>query len=130
GTYFCIENYCTEKNCDCRKVMINIIYEKDPDITLATISYGWESLKYYKKWAYGSKFLAKQVHGLHVELAGHQSNFTQFFIDKLRDITERSDKFANTFKNHYELFKNKAESIDDKDFCLCGSEKSYKQCCG
>ena len=46
GAYFLIESYCVDEDCDCRKVMINVVAE-DKNIILGTIGFGWESPKYY-----------------------------------------------------------------------------------
>lgn len=71
--YLLIENYCDGHTCDCRKVMINIIDKKDPSRILVTIGFGWESLDFYKQWAHGDEWLAKEMKGVYLELGGIQS---------------------------------------------------------
>jgi len=48
-TYGFVESYCDDKDCDCRRVFINVISVKSSEI-LATISYGWESKEDYNEW--------------------------------------------------------------------------------
>ena len=49
GTYALLELYCTDLDCDCRNVYINVVNQAF-DKHLATISYGWENLSFYKEW--------------------------------------------------------------------------------
>jgi len=79
GDYFLIENYCLDKTCDCCKVMINVIPKNNRHDNLATIGFGWESLKFYQRWAYGDKEIATMMEGTHVEIGGIQSKYTRFF---------------------------------------------------
>ncbi len=42
GAYGLLEFYCPDPDCDCRRVMLNVAEEKDPDRFLASISYGFD----------------------------------------------------------------------------------------
>jgi len=46
GEYGLLELYCDEKDCDCRRVIFNVVEVSKPDKVLATINYGWESAKF------------------------------------------------------------------------------------
>jgi len=50
GEYGLLELYCDEKDCDCRRVIFNVVEAGKPDKVLATMNYGWESAKFYGKW--------------------------------------------------------------------------------
>jgi hypothetical protein len=51
GEYGFLEFYCNEPGCDCRRVMIDVLRpETGWSKIWATISYGWESLDFYRKW--------------------------------------------------------------------------------
>ena len=51
GEYGFLELYCDEPGCDCRRVMIDVLPpETGWSKIWATISYGWESLDFYRKW--------------------------------------------------------------------------------
>ena len=51
GEYGFLEFYCNEPGCDCRRVMIDVLRpETGWSKVWATISYGWESLDFYRKW--------------------------------------------------------------------------------
>ena len=52
GEYSFLEFYCNEPGCDCRRVMIDVLRpETGWSKVWATISYGWESLDFYRKWS-------------------------------------------------------------------------------
>ena len=51
GEYGFVELYCNQPGCDCRRVMIHVLRpETGWSKVWATISYGWESLDFYRKW--------------------------------------------------------------------------------
>ena len=79
GEYMLLENYCTDKSCDCRKVMINVVEVKPPRRILATIGYGWESVEFYTKWMYGDEKIARSITGAYLELGGIQSQYASIF---------------------------------------------------
>ncbi len=43
--------YCNEIDCDCRRVLIQVLSPNTDDKPWATIGYGWESPEFYHKWA-------------------------------------------------------------------------------
>lgn len=68
-TYIFVENFCVNKSCDCRKVMINAVSKSNKEI-LGTFTYGWEKLEHYTKWLSGDKELATELKGPALELGG------------------------------------------------------------
>src|SRR5258706_5495879 len=81
GPYDLVESYCIDDTCDCRKVMINLIEVNPPNRILATIGYGWESLKFYTEWMFGEKKIAKDLAGAYLEPGGFQSQYSQNFLE-------------------------------------------------
>jgi hypothetical protein len=51
--YGFLELYCTDENCDCRRVIVKVLGQHSGDKVWATISYGWESAAFYRKWSPG-----------------------------------------------------------------------------
>jgi hypothetical protein len=47
GEYTFIDAYCTDRTCDCRKVMFYVMHERTQ---VATIDFGWETEEYYREW--------------------------------------------------------------------------------
>jgi hypothetical protein len=50
--YGLIEAYCSDKDCDCRRVFLNIASRKKEEI-IAVVTYGWETEVFYQKWIGG-----------------------------------------------------------------------------
>ena len=42
GTYGLVESYCPDPDCDCRRVMINVVEKQHPTRYLAAIGYGFD----------------------------------------------------------------------------------------
>jgi hypothetical protein len=103
GEYLLIENYCTDKRCDCRKVMINVVEANPPRRVLATIGYGWESVEFYTKWMHGDKEIAKSITGAYLETWGIQSQYAHHFLGIFK--ASLPDDYVNTIKKHYRMFK-------------------------
>jgi len=127
GDYFVIENYCLDKTCDCCKVMINVIPKNSKHDIFATIGFGWESLEFYRKWAYGDNEIAIMMEGTHVEIGGIQSKYTRFFLEQLNLIILQDKDFTGMIKRHYRLFKNMLEKLKSTDFCPCGCGRKYRR---
>jgi len=47
GEYSFIDMYCSDTKCDCRKTMIQVLYNGK---LVSVINYGWESAIYYENW--------------------------------------------------------------------------------
>ena len=104
GEYMLLENYCTDKSCDCRKVMINVVEVNSPQRIFATIGYGWETLAFYTKWMHGDKEIARMITGAYLELGGIQSQYAQHFLAIFK--ASLTDEYVNTIKRHYGMFKD------------------------
>ena len=61
--------------------MINIVSNNE---VFATIGFGWEDLKFYKKWI-GDKKLAADMKGPSLEFGGMQSKYAMVFLNLLKD---------------------------------------------
>lgn len=96
--------YCLDNSCDCRKVMINVIPVYKPKEILATIGYGWESVKFYEKWMYGDKEIARELAGEYLELGGQQSKYSQRFLEIFK--TTLDERYKETIVRHYGLWKS------------------------
>lgn len=147
GDYLILENYCMDPECDCRKVMINIVKADDSMEFLATISYGWEDLKFYRQWLKGDTESAKEMKGPSLELGGKQSEHAQGCLALFEDFLTQHPEFTEQVKKHYFLFKEtdlnespwgdiSAEGqpiaknkTGRNDLCPCGSGKKFKKCC-
>ncbi len=139
GIYGLLESYCDELNCDCRRVFINVVYEGSPAKIFATISYGWETPEFYKKWMKrdDSEFFDMMMHP-HLAIGCWQSEYAKDFLDLFNKVI-RDQKYVERLARHYFLFKEAVnkdnqeanrEKIGRNELCPCGSGKKYKKCCG
>lgn len=101
GNYQLIENFCADRKCDCRKVMINFVNKKD--IILATIGFGWESAKYYEKWI-KDKELGRQMAGIYLEQDGIQTEDSPACLRLLKKAL-KDPYYVNCLRRHYKQFK-------------------------
>jgi hypothetical protein len=104
-----IEYYCTDPNCDCRNVYIQIINEHFPG-PLATISYGWESKAYYKEWmgAADEDELLRDFMGPSLAVGSRQSPYAEHWLRVFKDIIRKDKAYVDRLQRHYQLMKNHA----------------------
>lgn len=125
--YIFMENFCGDKTCDCRKVMINVASKSQRKI-LATISYGWEPMSFYTEWLHGDKDLAEEMKGPSLELGGVQSEYAKRLLGYFKKYTG-DDIYNKRLEKHYVDFKTRLKTIGRNDDCICGSAKKWKNCC-
>lgn len=101
GTYRLVENFCADRRCDCRKVMINLANNKNKII--ATIGFGWENVKYYESWV-EDKELARQMAGAYLEAGGIQTEHSQGCLRLVKKIL-KDPHYLNCLRRHYKQFK-------------------------
>ena len=101
GEYGFIELYCVDLECDCRRVLIQVMTPTSGAKVWATINYGWESLEYYKEWSHG---VDDDCRGPLLDPVNPQSPYAktllEFFKEMLKDRT-----YADRFAKHYILFR-------------------------
>lgn len=142
GSYELVDLYCQVPNCDCQKVSV-IAISASGEI-LATLAYGWETIKYYKKWGLDSD-TAKQLIHVMVDPMAMQSQYSNQFLGIFRMLLKNQPGFLERFQSRYALFKKsitqnyakknnvipftKIAQPGRNDICSCGSGKKYKYCC-
>lgn len=107
GAYALIDLYCTDPDCDCRNVFINVVHEGFSG-PVATINYGWEKLSYYKEWMGGEEddFILRQFKGPSLAIAARQSQFAEKWLRIFEDILRTDKAYANRLERHYHLVKD------------------------
>lgn len=98
GEYGFVEFYCNEIDCDCRRVIINVLSPATPSKIWATINFGWKAAEFYKKWS-GGDMKGPFLDPLNLQTA-YSSVLLQLFGFVLAD-----KKYVDRLKRHYELFK-------------------------
>ena len=90
GAYALIDLYCTDQDCDCRNVYINVVHKGFPG-PIATITDGWEKLSYYKKWMGGEEddFILRQFKGPSLAIGARQSQFANQWLRIFENILQQ-----------------------------------------
>jgi len=155
GTYGLIESYCADPDCDCRRVMINVVEKEHPTRYLAAIGYGFDRNAEYA--------------GPYLDPLNEQCPYAGALLRLVQEVALSDPSYVARLERHYEQVKAAAvdpshpayerlrraqESDDDwisvrgmddfqglaadpvpqpvgrNDPCPCGSGKKYKRCCG
>jgi hypothetical protein len=108
GSYVFHEFYCDDLSCDCRRVMIVITRAEDEEMRerLATISYGWESPAYYRKWS-GEDDPEYNASLARPELAP-LARFTAYsdrLLDLFKECLAEDPALRKRFARHYRQFR-------------------------
>lgn len=147
GSYGLFEFYCPDPACDCRRVMLNVVEEKQPHHFLASISYGFDQ--------------DEEMAGPFLDPLNPQSEYAAALLQSVERFVLSDPRYVARLERHYVMVKGaasdpkhpayrrlqkvladdaelfplprpsrKAEHIRRNDPCPCGSGKKYKQCCG
>jgi hypothetical protein len=113
GEYGFLEFYCNEPGCDCRRVMIDVLRpETGWSKIWATISYGWESLDFYKKR--GGPFIDPgEIKGPHLDPLNPQTKYSSALLNLFRLLLQSPD-YVSRLKRHYEMFRATVERNQDQ----------------
>jgi hypothetical protein len=101
-----IEHYCIDADCDCRNVYIQIVKEHFPG-PLATITYGWESKAYYKKWMGDADDdeLLTDFMGPSLAVGSRQSPYADHWLRVFKNIIQKDKAYVLRLQRHYKLMK-------------------------
>lgn len=103
GEYGFIEFYCDEADCDCRRVIINVMTPTTAPKVWATINFGWESLDFYERWL-TNKEIAGECKGPSLDPINPQTRYAPVLL-RLFEYLLKDEKYVERLKRHYELFK-------------------------
>lgn len=109
GVYGLLEFYCTDDDCDCRRVIIRIVSENSADKVCATISYGWEDAAFYRKWSPGTEGAAEWF-GPTLDPLNSQSAHAGAFLSLFKHVVLQDKSYVDRLKRHYTMFKNFSKS--------------------
>ncbi len=144
GSYGLLEFYCSDPTCDCRRVMLNVAEEQNPDHFLASISYGFDR--------------DEEMAGPLLDPLNPQSEHAEVLLRLVKKTVLSDPRYLARLERHYRLVKQAASDSqhpayislqqvlakESRDFplptpskkrvgrndpCPCGSGKKYKHCC-
>ena len=107
GSYALIDLYCTDPDCDCRNVYIHVVHEGFLGL-IATITYGWENLTYYKEWMGGREDngMVAQFKGPALAFGCVQSQYADRLLRIFENILQTDKAYGDRLQRHYRLVKN------------------------
>jgi hypothetical protein len=101
-----IELYCTDPECDCRNVRIHVFQIKSQKV-VATITYGWEPIEFYKEWMFGEEedFIIENFKGPALALLSPQSRIADQWLEIFKETLKEDKDYADRLNRHYQLVK-------------------------
>ncbi len=109
GEYGFVELYCDEPGCDCRRVMIDVLRpETGWSEVWATISYGWESLDFYRKWG-GAHSDPIEMKGPYLDPLNLQTQHSPALLNLFRFLLQSPD-YIERLRRHYQMFRDSVEN--------------------
>lgn len=111
GHYYIAESFCNDKECDCKRAFINVIFEDEP---IATIGFGWEDISFYEKWA-DDKSMANDLKGPILELAGIRTKYSENALKLFKEVMVDDHIFIERLKSHYKMFKDALTNNEEDD---------------
>ncbi len=91
GEYALAEFYCTDRKCDCRRVMLNVISKEKGHV--ASISFGFDPN--------GS------MSGPFLDPINKQSSYAEDLLQLVKDLVLSDDAYVARLERHYKMFKDK-----------------------
>lgn len=147
GSYGLVESYCPDPDCDCQRVMLNVVEEKRPTEYLASIGYGFDR--------------DGEDAGPYLDPLNRQCRYAGDLMRLVEELVLSDPAYVARLERHYALVKRAAADPDHpayhklqaaiekeedelrvrvpgpeprrvgrNDPCPCGSGIKYKHCCG
>jgi hypothetical protein len=106
GEYALLEWYCDDPECDCRRVLVQVVPAGRPNKVLAVINYGWESAAFYTEWMHGDEEAGSEITHASLDPLHPQSRYADYLLELFRDVVDTDPDYVARLARHYELFKS------------------------
>jgi hypothetical protein len=118
--YGFFEMYCNDENCDCRRVIFEVVSEKSRK-PVAYVSFGWETETFYARWlGDNDPVIIKDLQGPILNPGSPQSKLAPEILELAKGILQ-DQKYVARIKRHYKMFK---ETVDRKPDRLLSKTKT------
>jgi len=109
--YAFLEMYCSEPDCDCRRVYFHVIAESNPATELALIAWGWEPPKFYRRWGNFPRTAkdVKAMKGPALAPMCEQSDRAPALLELANNVLLSSPDYVERIKRHYKAFRAKID---------------------
>jgi hypothetical protein len=109
GEYAFMEWFCDDLNCDCRRVLLEVIVRGQPGKSAAHIAFGWEPRAFYEKWSVAPREFAREMARQTTEAAldpgTAQSPLAPHLLETFREMIASDPDYVARLKRHYNLFR-------------------------
>lgn len=123
GEYACLELYCEDRSCDCRRALLQICRMENnrPGPPLVTISYGWETPEFYlRKWVKQTRAdpadpetirMAEELAGCSVDtFASEPAPEGYALADLVEEMMIADPEFAARIPEHSAVFRERVRT--------------------
>ena len=105
GNYAFAELYCLDPNCDCRRVVIQVLEKSDPHKVWATINFGWEPKAFYEEKFPLDKSAPDEITGASLDSLNPRSPVADTLLAMFREIVANDGEYVKRMERHYWMFK-------------------------
>jgi hypothetical protein len=102
-SYGFLEFFCKEVECDCRRVLIRVV-SRNTERVMATLTYGWETVEFYRKWSHGDH-RAQEMAGVSIDPLATQTEYASYFLAVFCEMISVDSEYRSRLQRHYEMFK-------------------------
>ena len=102
--YIYTEFYCDDLDCDCRRVLLQVIAKNQPGKVFASIGYGWEKESFYRKKMPWDPDDAKGTIRGELDPINEQSEFAADFLDLFQTVV-LDEPYRLRLRRHYRLLR-------------------------
>jgi hypothetical protein len=102
GVYRVVDLYCQDPSCHCHKVSLMMVDQNQK--IYATISYGWKSKTFYRKWGLDKEAIQSLTYGF-LDPWAQQSEHSPLFLKAFLFSLKRDPNFIARLKSRYSFFK-------------------------
>jgi hypothetical protein len=106
GRYVLREFYCTELDCDCRRVLAQF-FQSDNGVAsqiLASVNYGWERPRFYRKWSSVPEMWREMARPT-LEPFAERGPKAESFLALFKDSVQKPG-LVDGFRRHYAMVKD------------------------
>ena len=109
-TYALLEMFCTDADCDCRRVMWMVQSDREQR-PVAVVAYGWASARFYQNW-FGrpDPDIVREMQGPVLNVGSPQAAYAPAILTMLTETVLKDKAYLTRVKRHYALFRNKIET--------------------
>jgi len=106
GDYGLVDAFCADPDCDCRVIYIFVVSESRPG-KLASITFGWEPLEFYRKWMRADKVddHTRDLKGPALMSMAPQTELAGALLE-LVALRLQESWYVDLLKRHYRQFKD------------------------